>query len=259
MTIQKSSWKASQAWIWIAAQIIWIFVSTKGLLFACRIFPDLTKLLLAHFVFYNAAVTTITDVWLLWAAYLFSKSKSASDFVCGSNLNTRPVWTDLFYILSAILLGIVSVIGAMGKLTGGNWIAEVFANQGTSSWSFFVIYACSITPFAEEVATRGFVYRAFRGNYGIVLSIALITCWELLGHWQIAFHTPFNFALYASFAVFICIVREKTKSIWNCIFCHAIYSSIVLRYWPICIIVFLIFLIFTFTNKIRKPIVEAKT
>ena len=255
---EEISWRASQGWTWLAAQLIWIFVSTKGLLFVCRIVPGLAKLLLAHFVFYNAAVTVITDIWLLWAAYLFSKSKSISDFVYGLNLNRRPVWAGLFYVLSAILLGFVSVIGAMGKLTGGNWIEEVFANHGTASWSFFVIYACSIAPFAEEVAIRGFVYRAFRGSYGIFLSVFLVVCWELVAHWQIAFHTLFNFALYTSFAIFICVVRERTRSIWNCIFCHAIYNSITLRQWPICIIIFSIFLIFTFTNKIRQPITEAK-
>ena len=262
MTIQQSkgeiSWKASQGWTWIAAQLIWILICTKVLLAYVQFNHAFGKWLIAHFIFYNTSVTVLTDIWLLLAAYLCSKTKSISDFITGLDLNKRSARTDLFYILSAVCLGLVSVIGAMGKLTGGNWLSELYAHQGGWVWSFDVIYVCSITPFAEEVAIRGFVYRAFRGSYGIFLSIFLVVCWDLVAHWQIAFHTLFNFALYTSFAVFICVVREKTRSIWNCIFCHAIYNAATSRQWPICIIIFLIFLIFTFTNKIRQPITEAK-
>jgi membrane protease YdiL (CAAX protease family) len=255
---EEISWKASQGWLWIVAQLIWVFASTKGLLFVCRIVPGLAKLLIAHFVFYNAAVTVVTDFWLVWAAYLFSKSKSISDFVYGLDLNKRPVWKDSFYILSAVCLGLVSVIGAMGGLTGGNWLSALYARQGGWIRLFDAIYVCSITPFAEEVAERGFLYRAFRGSYGMVLSIFLIVCWNIFVHWQIALHSFFSLGCYSLFAVLVCIVREKTGSIWNCIFFHAIYNAATSRQWTICIIVFLIFLIFTFTNRIKQPIAEAK-
>lgn len=262
MTIQgakeETSWKASQGWTWIVAQLIWIFICTKVLLACVQFNHAFGKWLIAHPITYNTSVTVLTDIWLLLAAYLCAKTKSVSDFINGLNLNKRPARTDLFYILSAICLGLVSVIGAMGGLAGGNWLSALYAHHGGWVWSFDVIYVCSITPFAEEVAKRGFLYRAFRNSYGMFLSIALVTCWDLFVHWQIASHSFFNFAIYSSFTIFICIVREKTASIWNCIFCHAVYNAATSKQWLICIFVFLIFLIFIFKNKIRQPVAEAK-
>lgn len=239
---QRIELTAHGAWIWIALQILWVFVSIKGLSFFCRIIPGLAKFLLAHFAHYNAAVDVLTDGWLLLAAYWCSKSKSVSGFGAGIGLNTKPTLMNLFFVLPVICLAFVSLIGTMNGLTGGNWIAEVFAKRGAEAWSFYVIYACSVSAFAEEVAIRGFVYKAFRGNYGILLSTALIVGWEIFAHWQIASHSVFNFCNYCLFAILVCIIREKTRSIWNCIFCHAIGNAVMTREWFICIVAMLIWL-----------------
>lgn len=253
---EKISWKASQAWIWIAAQLLWIFICTKVLLAYVQFNHAFGKWLIAHSIFYNTTVTVLSEIWLLLAAYLCSRTKPISGFIEGLDLNKRPTRTDLFYILLAVCLGLVSVIGAMGELSGGNWLSALYAHQGGWVWSFDVIYVCSITPFTEEVAKRGFLYRAFRNSYGMFLSIALVTFWDVFVHWDVATNSLFNFALYSSFAIFMCVIREKTGSIWNCIFCHAIYNATTSRQRLICIIVFFVFLISIFANRIRQPITE---
>jgi membrane protease YdiL (CAAX protease family) len=249
----KTGMKARNAWPFVAAQLFWVFLSTKGLLFVCRIIPSLAKLLLAHFVIYNAVVTIVTDVWYLLTAFWFSKSKTIHSFSDDVGLNLKPNVSVLPYVLAATGLGFITVIGAMKGLTGGNWVAQVFAKQSGVAWSYYILYACSVSAFAEEIAKRGFLYQAFRGSYGIPLSITLIICWELFAHWAIASHSIFTFSCYSLFAILLCIVREKTRSIWNCIFCHSIYNAVTTRQWAICIFVMLIFLFIIFRDSHPKP------
>jgi membrane protease YdiL (CAAX protease family) len=258
MTIQPTkgeiSWKASFGWTWIVAQLVWILICTKLLLAVVQFIPSFGKWLIAHPVFYNATVWILTDIWLLWAAFLCSKSKSVQDFIQGAALNRRPTLKELLFVLAAIGLGFLSIFGNAKGLTGGNWVAEVFHNQGGAAWSFYVIYGRFISPFAEEVAERGFLYRAFRGNYGMPLSIALIVCWDIFGHWPMASHSLFSFCNYGLLAILFCIVREKTGSIWNCILCHMVYNAIVIQQWSICIIAILIFLFVASKNKTKQQL-----
>jgi membrane protease YdiL (CAAX protease family) len=243
---------ARSAWTWVFAQLLWWFIATKGLLAVEQFDPNIAKWILAHFTYYNVAVTILTDGWLLLAAYWCSKSKTVPDFWNGVGLCRKPTLTGLFFALAAIGLAFISIIGAMKGLTGGNWVAEVFANRGRATWSFYVIYACSVTPFAEEVAERGFLYRAFRGSYGIPISIALIVCLDIFFHWQIALHSVFTFGCYSAFAILVCVVREKTKSTWNCILCHAVYNAVLLRQWPVCIIAILSFAYFGYRSRLQN-------
>lgn len=244
--------KARSAWTWVFAQLLWWFIATKGLLAVAQFDPNIAKWTLAHFVFYNAAVNVLTDIWLLWAAFLCSKSNTVQDFIDGVGLCRKPTLTGLFFVLAAIGLAFISIIGAMKGLSGGNWVEQVFAKQGGAAWSYYVISAYTVAPFAEEVAERGFLYRAFRGSYGIPLSIALIVCWNIFVHWQIALHSFFNFGVYSLFAILFCVVREKTKSTWNCILCHAVYNAVLLRQWPVCIIAILSFVYFGYRSRLQN-------
>jgi membrane protease YdiL (CAAX protease family) len=126
-------------------------------------------------------------------------------------------------------------------LTAGNWVGQVFRNEGGKIGLFYALYSCSVGPFAEEVAERGFLYRAFRENYGIYLSIALIICLDVFFHWQMASHSFFSLGLISSITILTCIIREKTGSTWNCIFFHVVYNAITQRQWLICAIAILFF------------------
>jgi hypothetical protein len=111
--------KARGAWTWIALQLLWAFLSIKGLLFFCRIIPGLAKFLLAHFAHYNAAVDVLNDVWLLLAALWCSKSKTVRDFTDGVGLNTKPILTNLLFVFPVICLAIVAILGTMKGLGVG--------------------------------------------------------------------------------------------------------------------------------------------
>jgi membrane protease YdiL (CAAX protease family) len=256
MTSQQSkgdiSWKASYGWAWLLAYLIWVFICTKLLVAVIQFVPDLGKWLVAHFAFYNAAVTVLSHAWILLAAFLCSKSKSVRDFVHGLSLDCRPTLKESLFVLAAICLGFLSIICAIEGLTVGNWVGQVFHNEGGNTWSLYTMYACSVGPFAEEVSHRGFLYRAFRGNYGMSVSIALIVCLNIFCHWQMASHSFLSLGLIILFAILACIIREKTGSTWNCIFFHAVYNTITLRQWPICIVTILIFLFVASKNKTKQ-------
>lgn len=81
-----------------------------------------------------------------------------------------------------------------------------------------------LTPLIlEEPLLRGFVYKAMRNRYSVVVSTTIVVVCSLL------FHTG-NFVLvpgFISLIVFefvLCVLRERAGSLWPSIACHTTYN-----------------------------------
>jgi membrane protease YdiL (CAAX protease family) len=94
------------------------------------------------------------------------------------------------------------------------------------AWWFFALKSVVIVPFCEEAVARGFLYRAFRGSYGPSLTTVFIICFSAYFHWGSVSRSVFTFACLASLWALLCILRERTGSLWNCLLCHAVYNSV---------------------------------
>jgi membrane protease YdiL (CAAX protease family) len=88
-----------------------------------------------------------------------------------------------------------------------------------------------LTAFYEETVTRGFLYRAFRGSYQVFASIVCVLLFVGYFHWGLTAQ-PLAFVLLLIGAVLLCMIREWTGSIWNCILFHAAYNATVTLRWP---------------------------
>jgi membrane protease YdiL (CAAX protease family) len=100
-----------------------------------------------------------------------------------------------------------------------------------AAWGFFALKTILLVPFYEEVVTRGFLYRAFRGTYGVPSSVFVVVLFSGYFHWSSVSRSLFTFFSLALLWVLLCIVRETTTSLWNCILCHSVYNCAGLHLW----------------------------
>jgi len=182
-------------------------------------------------------------LWLL-AAYLVSRVSSLSFFVQETALDHRPTLWGWALTWAAIALGLLDlyfVFKGWGKV---HQSASSFYNAGQVSWVSFVVYSAILSPFCEEAVIRGFLYRAFRGSYGIFVSTLLVLCIQVYFHWGLISHDWIALFLLLAGGILLCLIREYTGNSWNCVLFHAAYNTTVLRQWPVVIIGMIIALFF---------------
>jgi len=78
---------------------------------------------------------------------------------------------------------------------------------------------------------RGFLYRAFRGSYGRALSTALVICFHTYFHWGLVSRSLYTLVYLSLLQVLLCMTRERTGNVWNCILCHSAYNAAVGVNW----------------------------
>ncbi|HUE37486.1 MAG TPA: CPBP family intramembrane glutamic endopeptidase, partial [Candidatus Acidoferrum sp.] len=89
----------------------------------------------------------------------------------------------------------------------------------------FIAPLLIFAPFFEECLYRGFLYKAFRGSYSMGTSVTLIIAWTCSTHWGYYYHSLPNALALSVFAVFLCYLREKSRSLWDCIIFHFIFNA----------------------------------
>jgi membrane protease YdiL (CAAX protease family) len=97
-------------------------------------------------------------------------------------------------------------------------------------WLLYAGEVILLTPFYEETVMRGFLYKAFRGSYGILGSVAAVLCANTWFHWGLV-SKPLSFAMVSLGALLLCLIRERTESLWNCILFHCAYNTVATLDW----------------------------
>ena len=95
-------------------------------------------------------------------------------------------------------------------------------NHGVS----FGILAVLLAPFFEEPAMRGFLFKAFRNSYPLIPSIGLTTGVSLIFHLGQISHSFNALSVILFLNIILCLIRERTRNLWNCIACHLAFYSI---------------------------------
>lgn len=82
-----------------------------------------------------------------------------------------------------------------------------------------------LAPFFEELAFRGFIYKAFRQSYPIAACITLLVAITAVTHYPDFLSSWLTGSVLGIWTIVQCYVREKSDSLWDCIICHAAFNG----------------------------------
>jgi membrane protease YdiL (CAAX protease family) len=188
-------------------------------------------LMLHEYTVQNSLKILRVGLWLS-VAYWLSGAQSLRNFAQNTGLSQRPNLLGWLGAWVAIGISFIDGIGIAKHLTSPNEVTRGFFSHGGEALLFYILFVISLGPFFEEVVMRGFLYRAFRGSYGRFLSIALVVGAGAWFHWDAVIHSLWTPACLFSLWVLLCVIREWTGSVWNCVICHAAYNAAGSAPWP---------------------------
>ena len=168
--------------------------------------------------------------WWLLVVFLFTRARSAREFFGRSGLSLPPNLTGWSAAWIGVAIGWLDLYGVIKGWVPQSQISSSYYSQGGAMWWSYVAYVVLLGPFYEETVMRGFLYRAFRGSYGIVASIFFVLCVVAYFHWGLL-SRPLSFFCAVIGAVFLCVIRERTASLWNCVLFHVAYNATVTVQW----------------------------
>jgi membrane protease YdiL (CAAX protease family) len=216
-------WKARDAWLCILALVVcelllhlWVSIGARGSPAFLHWLDTLP----------GSAFSVIAQggLWLFFA-FWFSRAPAVRDFFTPAGLRQR---VNMFGWCAACLAFAIALIDGFGHskgLTASSRPHRVeYLTLAAASWVF--VKTVVIVPFYEEAVTRGFLYRAFRGSYGVLPSITIVLCFSAYFHWSSMSRSLFTATCFGSLWALLCIVREQTGSLWNCFLGHAVYNFI---------------------------------
>jgi membrane protease YdiL (CAAX protease family) len=234
-------WKIRDAWFCVLTLVGLQFVILTWLRFAARNSPAFDHWWASPFG--TGVIYLIQDALWVFVAIWFSRVNVIQDFLEPAGLRLSVSIFGWCSAWLAIFIVITGNFGASKGLTEPSG-TQNFATYGTINLSrcYFILSAVLVAPFCEEVATRGFLFPAFRSRYNFVVTTTIIICFSAYFHWSTISHSLFTFGCLASLWILLCIVREKTRSLWDCLFCHAVYNLVVLHFWISAIVIVLLFL-----------------
>lgn len=196
-------------------------------------------------------------LWLFWGLW-FSRALNAREFFLKVDLNKK---ISLYgYIAAWVAILIVWFEGYYTSHWGvaGKNVNHIDHSLVGSYYAFFVVETTMLGPFCEEVVIRGFMYSALRERYKMPLCVFLIVAFASFFHWgTMTSSFPTFLCLTLSF-ILLCVVRENTNSLWNCILCHGVYNAAAILLWyptiifMICLLPFILF--GTQGNKLKEKL-----
>jgi membrane protease YdiL (CAAX protease family) len=222
MTTKRIEWRSRDAWIALLA-VLFSQMLVAGLVWAVWIpYPKIaywvrTPLGMTLYLGFGHAVGFGVAVYC-------SRIGSLAEFVTTLDLR-RPsksagatgVVIGVFFALTAAYLG------GLGEAPQRPWIGAIRGTGGEHRY-YLTLLSLWGAPI-EEIVLRGFFYRAFRGSWGLIPSLACILAIDVLAHKSMLSGSLPALVLFSILTVLLCLIREQTKSLWNCILCHLVYNA----------------------------------
>ena len=235
------AWRIRDAWFCVLALVVSQFIVLFWLRFAARSSPAFDHWWASSFG--TGVIYLIQDALWVFIALWFSRVEAVRDFLEPAGL--RRGFSILGWCAAwlAIAIAVIDDYGASRSWTASSsqHYAAGYGSFGISWW-YFTLSAILVAPFCEEVATRGFLYPAFRRHYSLVISTLIIICFSAYFHKSSVFRSAFTFGCLGSLWVLLCIVRERTGSLWDCLLCHGVYNLVGLHLLIPAVFVVLLFL-----------------
>ncbi len=183
LTFPDYRWSARDAWKCLGMMLIF------GVIFGFARFelifnlPGLRNWLAKGLGFFSESILHY-GVELLIVVY-FARTETLTTFWSGFGLNRKPTQNAWFGVATALIIrffGHFMYIHGWGKGVPDHAI-HAFKNTAGSERYFFLAPLIFLAPLFEETVYRGFLYKAFRGSYRMITSMALIVAWTAHTHW----------------------------------------------------------------------------
>jgi membrane protease YdiL (CAAX protease family) len=229
---EQSSWTARNAWWCVLALILFELTISVGIRILQRSSTCASWLVVNEYAVQNAIKVFRAILWIV-TAYWFSGLRSARRFFQHVGLSQQPTLLGWWGAWVGVGIALFDRFGGAKGWTSPHPISHGFYREGGQVLLFFVLYVISVGPFFEEVVLRGFLYRAFRGSYGWVACMLIVICVAVNFHWGAVSGSWFSAGCLISLWLLLCVLREWTGNVWNCVLCHAAYNATQVLIWPI--------------------------
>ena len=190
-------------------------------------------------------------MWVL-VAYLFAGVQPFTVFVRETGFAKRFTFSDWLFATGAIGLALLDLYFIQKGWGEENAPAKRFYRAGQVVWLTHLAQSALLAPFVEETVMRGFLYRAFRGSYGLFLSSLLVLCFQSYFHWGLIARDLTALVFMIAFGAILCVIRERTQNTWSCVLFHAVYNLTVLRQWLFSVIAMVILLLLCYRSLRTK-------
>ncbi len=156
----------------------------------------------------------------------FAKVSSLGAFVQVFRLNHRPTALGSWGIAFGAGIALVALYFAhLGWVqVHDTALSRAFRYAEPKLRILLPIFAL-IGPFLEEPIMRGFLYPAFRGSYPLAVSVTIVVAMSLNMHPETLTEPGMFTFLVVSLNFVVCLIRENSNSLWDCILCHLAYNG----------------------------------
>ncbi len=218
-------WSASDGWKCLGITLLLGLLLSTGAVVIGRYFPSFNAWRRSGpgYLFQDLLHFTL---YLMAAAY-FARTETLNSFLHGFGLDRKPSNRVWFGIVMALIIrgfGHFILVHRWSKGVSSYDLAA-FRNTGGMERYLFLVPSVLFAPFFEETIYRGFVYRAFRNSFPVWASMAIVIAWTANTHWSqysISWVAAFDLSM---LTIVQCYLREKSDSIWDCIFCHFAFNA----------------------------------
>lgn len=215
-------WRARDAWKCLGVIFCLGFIFSVVRHFEYLIFPAFSR---SGFGYAWHSLEYL-GIGLLVAAY-FARTETLATFWKGFGLNRRPTHHAWFGIVMALVIRFIGYFALVHRWGTGVHDYDITAFRNTPGFErfFFLMPPVIFAPLLEESVNRGFLYKAFRGSYSVPTSMILIVGWTCFTHWSQYSRSWIADVDLSALTIVQCYLREKSRSLWDCILCHFTFNA----------------------------------
>jgi membrane protease YdiL (CAAX protease family) len=216
-------WRVKDAWKCIGFIILfWDITLSTAYYFLNLSFP----------IFYHSRFGFVCRSILLFATWVtiacyFARTETLATCYKAFGLDRKPTHFVWFGMTMALLIRFVTHFMYMhhwGRGANNGEITSFENTTGPGRW-LFQISPLVLAPIFEEVVNRGFLYKAFRASYSVIVSMLIMVAWTLWTHFGYWHHSWIAVLNYCAWTILQCYVREKSPSLWDCVLTHFISNA----------------------------------
>ena len=223
MTSIPKSWRAGKAWLCVVSLILMqVALAFIAVFVCCGIFGYALKRSPVGLFLINATAGMLA----VFITLLFAQPKTVEQLKASFDLQKPELKTALFLVVSgACLAGVAVFLIKTGHGAPRSSLVEDFSASGSNGMAWLQFLGIT-APLIEEFVVRGYLYPAFRQSYSVIFSVVSVLVIAVLNHFTLVMSSILAAAAVLGLNVLLCLIREKTGSLWNCILCHISYNVV---------------------------------
>lgn len=174
-------------------------------------------------IFYGIQVLLMLGIVWFFVVYWRRSSFRALGFKYYSIL--KAIWYTFISLIFIFLFSFIYVLilqRFFGIEAPSSKIEQLISNNNISS-NILIVVTAVVAPFCEEIYFRGFLYSAFKKNFGVPLGIFLSSLLFALAHLEL-----YSFIPIMVIGVLLAYIFERTRSIFTVIILHSVYNLILI-------------------------------